>query len=124
MTKLSSVLVLVGACGFSRHAPAPATTAASTTAAPAQSLADAVRLVCDATTRASNDPAFRQAQDPAAKAPILGHHLKDGVTNERVLATIDAWTNKTNDAKRAELDALTKEAGLTTCSLRQIWEAN
>ncbi len=119
--RVSSVAILVCACGSSQSSPA--TTPSPTPTATSQSLADAMHLVCDATTRAENDPEFQHASDPATKASVLGKHIRDGVTNDRVLAAIDGWRNEATEARLSSLDALTKEAGIPTCPLRQIWLA-
>ena len=74
-----------------------------------QSLADAMRLVCDAPARADRD------QSDASRSDRIAGHLGDGVGNPRVLTTVDAW--KTDGIDGRELARLVREARLTSCPL-------
>jgi hypothetical protein len=98
------VLVLASGCG-SRMASSPAAAPAS----PDQTLADAMRLVCDAPVRARRD------RTDASHSDKVAGHLTDGIGNVRVLTTVEGW--KTDGIDRAELAGLLKEARVSTCPL-------
>lgn len=78
---------------------------------PDQSLADAMRLVCDAPARADRD------RTGASRSDRIAGHLTDGIGNARVLTTVEAW--KTDGIDRRELAALVREAGVTSCALQR-----
>ena len=75
-----------------------------------QSVSEAMRLVCDAPARAARD------RSDGSRADKIAAHLTDGIGNERVLTTVEGW--KTDGIVRAELDALVKEAHVTSCALQ------
>lgn len=76
-----------------------------------QTVRDAVVLVCDTPARAKPD-----ARGGVSMNDAIAGHLTDGIGNDRVLTTVEAW--KTNGIVRKELDALMREARLTRCALR------
>ena len=76
-----------------------------------QSLADAVRLVCDAPARAARD------RGEGTRADKIAGHLTDGIGNVRVLTLVEGW--KTDGIERDELDALVKEAKVGACALQK-----
>ncbi len=96
------MLFPVFGCGGPRALP-PATTD--------QSVRDAVLLVCDTPSRAQPD-----ARDGVSMSDAIAGHLTDGIGNDRVLTLVEGW--KTNGVNARELDALTKEARVTRCALR------
>ena len=109
-----SLLVLLLACGGK---PPPA----GPTAPSGQDLTDATSRLCAAPMRAEGDLEFH-TDDAAAKAAVLDKHLKDGVTNARVLALIESWKGKPADARLSDLDQLTHDALLSSkCRLREVW---
>ena len=76
---------------------------------PDQTVPDAMKLVCDAPARAERD------RGAGTRSDKIAGHLTDGIGNVRVLTTVEGW--KTDGIKRAELDALIKEAKLASCAL-------
>jgi hypothetical protein len=76
---------------------------------PDQSVAHAMRLVCDAPARAETD------RGDGTRSDKIAGHLSDGVGNPRVLQTIEIW--KTDGINKSELTALVSEAKLDSCSL-------
>ena len=87
-----------------------------------QPLDQAVSLLCAAPRRAEADKDF--AGDAADKATVVAKHMTDGITNARVLATIDGWrdVSKPREQKLAELDVLTNDAHFASkCQLREVW---
>jgi hypothetical protein len=66
-------------------------------------------LVCDAPARANGEHA-------ATRADAIAGHLTDGVGNAHVLDIVEGW--KTDGIAPRQLDALVKEAKLSTCALR------
>lgn len=78
---------------------------------PDQTVEEAMRLVCDAPTRAAAD------RSDATRSDKIAGHLSDGIGNNEVLTTVEGW--KTDGIKRAELDALVKQAKLSSCKLRE-----
>jgi hypothetical protein len=78
---------------------------------PDQTVAEAMRLVCDAPSRAAQD------RSDATRSDKIAGHLSDGIGNNKVLTIVEGW--KTDGIKRAELDALVKEAKLPGCKLRE-----
>jgi hypothetical protein len=78
---------------------------------PDQTVAEAMRLVCDAPSRADAD------RSDATRSDKIAGHLSDGIGNNRVLTTVEGW--KTDGINRAELDQLVKEAKLSSCKLRE-----
>lgn len=101
-------LVVAVGCHSSRLAAPPPGTAD-------QSVRDAVLLVCDTPARAAPD-----AKDGVSMSDAIAGHLTDGIGNDRVLTTVEGW--KTNGIDAAELAALTKEANVTRCPLRDTLE--
>jgi hypothetical protein len=97
MLRLVSLLTVL-ACG-PRAVPA---------GMPDQSVHDAMVLVCDAPKRAEGEAASR--------SDAIAAHLTDGVGNNEVLTTVEAW--KTDGINKAELSRLVKRAGLRACALR------
>jgi hypothetical protein len=75
-----------------------------------QSVADAMRLVCDAPARADRD------RGDGTRSDKIAGHLSDGVGNPEVLTTVEGW--KTDGIQRRELDGLLRKAKLTSCKLR------
>jgi hypothetical protein len=78
-------------------------------AGPDQSVHDAMVLVCDAPARAEGEKA-------ATRADAIAGHLTDGVGNAKVLNIVEGW--KTDGLDRKQLEALVKEAKLSSCALR------
>jgi hypothetical protein len=78
---------------------------------PDQSVADAMRLVCDTPARARSDRGEGTTSDKIAG------HLTDGVGNARVLQTIETW--KTDGIRKDQLAALVAEAKLGECVLEK-----
>lgn len=78
---------------------------------PDQSLAEAMRLVCDAPARADRDGSG------ASRSDRIAGHLTDGIGNTRVLTTVEAW--KTDGIDRGELARLVRQAGLRSCALQR-----
>lgn len=78
---------------------------------PEQTVAEAMRLVCDAPTRADSD------RGGGTRSDKIAGHLTDGIGNPRVLTTVEGW--KTDGIKKTELEALLKEAKLQDCKLRE-----
>jgi hypothetical protein len=72
---------------------------------------DAMLLVCDAPTRATDD--IRQG---ISKSDAIAAHLTDGVGNNDVLITVEGW--KTSGVALGELDGLLRQARITSCALR------
>jgi hypothetical protein len=68
-----------------------------------------MRLVCDAPARADAD------RSEGTRADKIAGHLTDGIGNVDVLTTVEGW--KTDGIKRGELEALAKQAKLTSCAL-------
>lgn len=101
----SRVLVAVAllGCGGRGRGVAPATAD--------QSVRDAVVLVCDAADRAEPD-----VGGGVTRSDAIAMHLTDGVGNNRVLTIVEGW--KTDGVDLRQLDALTREAGVSTCGLR------
>jgi len=77
-----------------------------------QTVRDAMLRVCDAPARAEVDIGHG-----VRKSDAIAGHLSDGIGNDRVLATVEAW--KTKGIAVRELDALLDEAKLATCALRE-----
>ena len=109
------ILVLAVACGGKAVPQA-------TPAGPAgQDLTEATSLLCAAPTRAEADLEYH-TDDSAAKAAVLAKHMKDRITNARVLALIDGWKDRAAEQKVADLDQLTHDALLSSkCRLRELW---
>ena len=78
---------------------------------PDQTIAEAMRLVCDAPARADRD------RTNASRSDKIAGHLSDGIGNSEVLMTVEGW--KTEGIKRSELDALLNKAKLRDCALRE-----
>ena len=76
-----------------------------------QTVRDAVVLVCDTPARAEADTGHGVSTSDA-----IAMHLTDGIGNDRVLTTVEAW--KTTGIVVAELDALIREAKVAPCPLR------
>ena len=76
-----------------------------------QSIADAMRLVCDAPSRADRD------RTDASRSDKIAGHLADGIGHPRVLATVEGW--KTDGIAARQLAALVREAGLRSCELQR-----
>lgn len=107
--------VALGACGGN----APATSAP--TSPGGQDLAHAASLLCATPVRAEADLEYH-TDDPSAKAVVLDRHLKDNITNARVLAMIAGWKGKSAEQKVTDLDQLTHDALLSSkCRLRDLW---
>ena len=98
---MRSALLALVVLGCQRHAMPPP-------AGPDQSVHDAMVLVCAAPERAEGDRA-------ATKADAIAGHLTDGVGNAKVLNAAEAW--KTDGVNRKQLEALVKEAKLSSCAL-------
>src|SRR5438128_11599080 len=108
------VLLVVCACGGKPAAPAQPAKPTG------QDLTQAASLLCAAPTRAQSDLDY-QTEDPAAKAAVLTKHMKDHITNARVLALIDSWQDKPSEQKVADLDQLTHDALLSSkCRLPEV----
>jgi hypothetical protein len=104
---LTAVLAaLAGALAVSGCKPHPAM---PPPAGPDQSVHDAMVLVCDAPSRASSEHA-------ATRSDAIAAHLTDGVGNPKVLSAAEGW--KTDGIDRKQIDALIKEAKLSSCALR------
>lgn len=101
---LALVLLLAMAACRSRGAAIPP-------GSPDQSVADAMRLVCDAPARADAD------RSDASRSDRIAGHLTDGVGNVEVLTTVEGW--KTDGIKKDELDKLLARAKLSDCKLRE-----
>jgi hypothetical protein len=97
---------LIAACG-SKPAPAQPTTHE-------QTLVEALAIVCDAPTRAQADPRWNENGE---KAPILVEHMREGVTNERVLA----WINLPGADKGPELEKMMQETNTTKCAVHELF---
>jgi hypothetical protein len=82
-------------------------------ASPDQTVAAAMRLVCEAPTRAARD------HGDGTRSDKIAAHLTDGIGNVDVLTTVEGW--KTDGIKRAELDRLLGQAKLapSACKLSQ-----
>jgi hypothetical protein len=78
---------------------------------PDQTVAEAMRLVCEAPARADRD------RSSASRSDKIAGHLSDGIGNSEVLMTIEGW--KTDGIKRSELEALLKKAKVRECALRE-----
>jgi hypothetical protein len=74
-----------------------------------QSIADAMKLVCDAPARADRD------RTSASRSDKIAGHLSDGVGNPRVLQTVEAW--KTDGIDKRQLESLVRDAKLRSCAL-------
>ncbi len=77
---------------------------------PDQTVTEAMRLVCEAPARADRDRAAGSRSDKIAG------HLTDGIGNVDVLTTVEGW--KTDGINKAQLEALLKQAKLSSCKLR------
>ena len=108
-------LILMIACG-GKATPPPAAPQPN-----GQDLTQATSLLCAAPTRAEADLDYH-TDDPAAKAAVLAKHVRERITNARVLALIDGWKDKSAEQKVADLDKLTHDALLSSkCRLRDVW---
>ncbi len=108
------LIVVLAACG---GAPPPA----GPKAASGQDLTEATSLLCAAPMRAEADLDY-QTDDMTAKQAALEKHMKERVTNARVLATIEGFHGKSNQDRVAALDHLTHDALLSSkCQLRELW---
>lgn len=81
--------------------------------APGQSIHDAMVLVCETPTRAEADSEYA-----GHESDVIAKHLTDGVGNNDVLLTVEAW--KTDGIKRGELLQLMKRAGIKRCRLYEV----
>jgi hypothetical protein len=80
-------------------------------ASPDQTITEAMRLVCEAPTRAADD------RGEGTRSDKIAGHLSDGVGNNEVLTTVEGW--KTDGISKRELDGLLKKAKLRDCKLRE-----
>lgn len=118
--KSLAIAVLLAACSSKQLPAAPAKAEQPAT------LSSAVTYLCDAPTRTKADPKYKAGcLDPGATCPdadgqvqLLGEHMKENQTNERVLAFLNVEGNQKGPA----LDKLMQDAGVTQCALHDIYK--
>ena len=115
MKRLALCLVLAACGGKSPDKTVPP--------AASQDLTASTARLCAAPTRAKADPDWA-GDDPRDNLAVIGKHARDGVTNKRVLAFVDAWQSgsKSMPELRAQLDSLTHDADLSSrCRLLELF---